>query len=98
MEEDGIRPVDHAYRDEVDAIFKEIYREGRFDVMPREHAPRLAGKLPAGSDPKRSSRCLVSSTLPKGGGSMPQVRYGRSNGVANWVPKQTKSTCQSEGC
>ena len=41
MEEDGIRPVDHAYRDEVDAIFKQIYREGRFDVMPREHAPRL---------------------------------------------------------
>ncbi|MCP9836407.1 AAA family ATPase [Cyanobium sp. N.Huapi 1H5] len=41
MEEDGIRPVDHAYRDDVDAIFKEIYRDGRFDVMPREHAPRL---------------------------------------------------------
>ncbi|MCT0206383.1 ATP-binding protein [Synechococcus sp. CS-1332] len=41
MEDDGIRPVDHAYRDEVDAIFKEIYREGRFDVMPREQAPRL---------------------------------------------------------
>ncbi len=29
MEEDGIRPVDHAYRDAVDAIFKQIYREGR---------------------------------------------------------------------
>ncbi len=41
MEEDGIRPVDHAYRDDVDAIFKEIYRDGRFDVMPRAHAPRL---------------------------------------------------------
>lgn len=34
MEADGIRPVDHAYRDEVDAIFKQIYREGRFQVMP----------------------------------------------------------------
>ena len=41
MEEDGIRPVDHAYRDEVDAIFKQIYREGRFDVMPGKNAPRL---------------------------------------------------------
>ena len=41
MEEDGIRPVDHSYRDEVDAIFKQIYREGRFSVMPGENAPRL---------------------------------------------------------
>jgi AAA domain len=41
MEEDGIRPVDHAYRDEVDAIFKQIYREDRFSVMPEENAPRL---------------------------------------------------------
>jgi len=41
MEEDGIRPVDHAYRDEVDTIFKQIYREGRFDVMPGKNAPRL---------------------------------------------------------
>ncbi len=41
MEEDGIRPVDHAYRDEVDAIFKQIYREDRFGVMPEENAPRL---------------------------------------------------------
>lgn len=41
MEEDGIRPVDHAYRDDVDAIFKQIYRRGRFDVMPGKNAPRL---------------------------------------------------------
>ena len=26
MEDDGIRPVDHPYREEVDAVFKEIYR------------------------------------------------------------------------
>ena len=39
MEEDGIRPVDHAYRDEVDAIFKQIYREGRFGVMPPSKGP-----------------------------------------------------------
>ncbi|MCX7404772.1 MAG: AAA family ATPase [Planctomycetia bacterium] len=46
MESDGIRPVDHAYRDEVDAIFKQIYREGRFDVMPknrRTHVVELWG-------------------------------------------------------
>ena len=41
MEDDGIRPVDHAYRDEVDAIFKQIYREGRFNVMPEQQAPLL---------------------------------------------------------
>ena len=41
MEADGIRPVDHAYRDEVDAIFKQIYREGRFQVMPETNGPLL---------------------------------------------------------
>ena len=39
MEADGIRPVDLDYRDRVDAIFKEIYRDGRFDVLPAENAP-----------------------------------------------------------
>lgn len=41
MEDDGIRPVDYAYRDEVDAIFKEIYREGRFQVLPERNGPLL---------------------------------------------------------
>jgi hypothetical protein len=41
MEVDGIRPVDHAYRDEVDAIFKQIYREGRFQVLPEKNGPLL---------------------------------------------------------
>jgi hypothetical protein len=41
MEADGIRPVDHAYRDEVDAIFKQIYREGRFDLFPASKGPLL---------------------------------------------------------
>ena len=41
MEADGIRPVDHAYRDEVDAIYKQIYREGRFNVLPATHGPLL---------------------------------------------------------
>jgi hypothetical protein len=41
MEADGIRPVDHAYRDEVDAIFKQIYREGRFQVLPERNRPLL---------------------------------------------------------
>ncbi len=39
MEEDGIRPVDHAYRDEVDVIFKQIYRDGRFGIFPDNTAP-----------------------------------------------------------
>ena len=41
MEADGIRPVDHGYRDDVDAIFKQIYRRGRFAVMPAQRAPLL---------------------------------------------------------
>ena len=41
MEEDGIRPVDYAYRDEVDEIFKQIYREGRFGVLPEKNSPLL---------------------------------------------------------
>jgi len=41
MEDDGIRPVDHSYRDEVDAIFKQIYRDGRFDVLPKKSPPLL---------------------------------------------------------
>jgi hypothetical protein len=41
MEDDGIRPVDHSYRDEVDAIFKQIYRDGRFDIFPKKSPPLL---------------------------------------------------------
>lgn len=41
MEEDGIRPVDHAYRDEVDTIFKEIYRNSRFNIIPKSGGPRI---------------------------------------------------------
>ena len=41
MEDDGIRPVDLSYRDEVDAIFKQIYRDQRWDVMPERQQPRL---------------------------------------------------------
>ena len=33
--------MDHAYRDEVDAIFKQIYREGRFQVMPAANGTHL---------------------------------------------------------
>ena len=41
MEDDRIRPIDIAYRDEVDTIFKQIYRDQRFNVMPRSGAPAL---------------------------------------------------------
>ena len=41
MEADGIRPVDHDYRDAVDAIFKQIYRQGRYGVMQGERRPHL---------------------------------------------------------
>jgi hypothetical protein len=41
MEADGIRPTDYAYRDAVDEVFKQIYREGRYRVMRPERGPRL---------------------------------------------------------
>ncbi len=41
MEDDGIRPIDLPYRSEVDAIFKQIYRDKRFNVMPTQNAPQL---------------------------------------------------------
>ena len=41
MENDGIRPIDLPYRDEVDAIFKQIYRDQRFSVMPINKPPVL---------------------------------------------------------
>lgn len=41
IEEDGIRPIDHSYRDEVDTIFKEIYRDNRYDLMPINNRPTI---------------------------------------------------------
>ncbi len=48
MEADGIRPIDHEYRDDVDAIFKQIYREGRYGVMLRESQPHLVELVGSG--------------------------------------------------
>jgi hypothetical protein len=39
MEADGIRPTDYAYRDAVDAVFKQIYREGRYGVISGKRHP-----------------------------------------------------------
>ena len=41
MEDDRIRPIDLSYRQEVDAIFKQIYRDQRFALMAKENGPRL---------------------------------------------------------
>jgi hypothetical protein len=41
LEQDGIRPVDPDYRDRVDAIFKQIYREGRFGIFPSPGGPEV---------------------------------------------------------
>lgn len=41
LENDGIRPVDEAYRDAVDDIFKQIYRHGRYGLFPRSGGPKL---------------------------------------------------------
>ncbi len=41
IEDDGIRPIDHNYRDEVDQIFKEIYRNNQYDIMPTNNCPTI---------------------------------------------------------
>ncbi|QNI60220.1 AAA domain protein [Synechococcus sp. BIOS-U3-1] len=41
LEDDGIRPVDLPYRAEVDALFKQIYRDERFSVIPEMNRPKL---------------------------------------------------------
>jgi len=41
LEQDGIRPVDPDYRDRVDAIFKQIYREGRYGLMSHHDRQRV---------------------------------------------------------
>lgn len=66
MQADGIRPIDHEYRDEVDAIFKQIYREGRFGVMPQKIRRTLLNCLARGkcgwiSCSKRLMKCNPAS-------------------------------------
>jgi nicotinamide riboside kinase len=41
LEDDGIRPIDHAYRDAMDLIFKQIYREGRYGLRNSTTFPPL---------------------------------------------------------
>ncbi len=65
MEDDGIRPADTAYRDEVDAIFKQIYREDRYKVMPQENRPHvveLSGSRQQRVDQLKAGIAHVNST------------------------------------
>tara|TARA_B100002051_G_scaffold60666_1_gene56559 strand:- start:4119 stop:4478 length:360 start_codon:yes stop_codon:yes gene_type:complete len=41
MEDDEIRPIGLPYRDEVDAIFNQIYRDQQWAVMPEQAGPRV---------------------------------------------------------
>ncbi|MEA5442322.1 hypothetical protein [Cyanobium gracile] len=41
LEDDGIRPVAHPYRADVDTIFKQIYRDNRFNILPQLNPPLL---------------------------------------------------------
>lgn len=41
MEDDGIRPVDHGYRDDVDKIFKQMYRDDRYGLMRQDNVARV---------------------------------------------------------
>ncbi|KTD07029.1 AAA family ATPase [Legionella jamestowniensis] len=41
IEDDGIRPIDESYRSEVDAFFKQLYFENRYDIMPAKNAPKF---------------------------------------------------------
>jgi hypothetical protein len=51
----------------VDAIFKQIYREGRFDVMPAVHPPlmlELVGSRNQRLDQLRQAIADVKASLP----------------------------------
>ncbi len=41
IEDDGIRPIDADYRQEVDAYFKQLYREELFNLFPQQNGPKL---------------------------------------------------------
>lgn len=41
LENDGIRPIDPAYRSEVDAHFKAIYRDGLYSLLDPKTLPKL---------------------------------------------------------
>jgi hypothetical protein len=41
IENDGIRPIDPAYRNEVDGYLKEIYFNNLFQIMPEKYPPKL---------------------------------------------------------
>ncbi len=41
LENDGIRPIDKAYRSEVDRDFKRVYREGLYDLFREKSGPRV---------------------------------------------------------
>ena len=41
LEDDGIRPIDHAYRDAMDLIFKQIYRDGRYGLIESPDFPPM---------------------------------------------------------
>ena len=41
MEDDCIRPIDLSYRADVDVIFKQIYRNARYNVMPEINRPKV---------------------------------------------------------
>ena len=67
LEAGGIRPVDHAYRDGVDAIFKQIDREGRFAVLPAVNPPlmlELVGSRSQSLDQLREAIAEVRASLP----------------------------------
>jgi len=41
LEDDGIRPIDPSYRSEVDQLFKKIYFEDLYAIMPQQNKPKL---------------------------------------------------------
>ncbi len=41
IEDDGIRPIDVSYRDEVDNFFKQIYFKNLYSIMSEENTPKL---------------------------------------------------------
>lgn len=71
MEADGIRPVDLDYRDRVDAIFKQIYRDGRFGVLPAANAPLLVELVGPREQRLEQLQSAVDQVKKSGPGNMP---------------------------
>ena len=41
LDDDGIRPIEVEYRQEVDEFFKTVYRDFSYDILPKKNPPKI---------------------------------------------------------